>query len=262
MNATWIERHFAKIGARARVHGVDRGDGVRIDIGRDRDGEFFDIALASGSPAEVRVVDAQPRIRHLLLLSEQSDGKHKFLCGHDERHWFVAAVPERASVSSVRTAFDALKPLAVRQREFQLQVRPRKRNRRHNEAFIRQGEWFFVPVPAWQRVDERLIVCHEPISRGRGKPHLCEELVREGGELVYVSTQHPQGLTATQHRQLISRQPKLRHLHWVAQRRNPLVFVRGKVRHADHKTIVLPGWQVLMNTETQSAAMRHVAFID
>ena len=101
MNAQWVERHFAKIGARAKVHAVDRGDGVSIDIGRDGGGEFFDIALTSGSPADVRVVDAEPRIRHLLLLSEQSDGKHKFLCGHDERHWFVAAVPERASVSSV-----------------------------------------------------------------------------------------------------------------------------------------------------------------
>ena len=45
--------------------------------------------------------------------------------------------------------------------------------------------------------------------------------------------------------------------------RQPVVFVRGKVRHADHKTIVLSGWhQVLMNTETQAVAMRHVAFID
>jgi hypothetical protein len=66
-----------------------------------------------------------------------------------------------------------------------------------------------------------------------------------------------------QHRRLISRNPRLQNLQWVVQRRNPLVSVRGKVRHADHKTIVLCGWhQVLMNTETQSVAMRHVAFID
>ena len=110
---------------------------------------------------------------------------------------------------------------------------------------------------------EFLIFRNEPIARGGGKPHMCEELVRQGGELVYVSPQHPQGLTELQHRWLISRNPKLRNLQWVVQRRNPLVFVRGKVRHADHKTIVLDGWhQVLMNTESQSVAMRHVAFID
>lgn len=265
MNAHLIERHFAKIGARAKVHPEtrrSRTDGVTIDIGHDGEGEFFDIALARTSPADVRVVDAQPRIRHLLLMSDQNDGKHKFLCGHDERHWFVAAVPERASVSSVKTAFDALKPVGVRQLEDQLKVKPRKRNRRRNEAFVRQGEWFFVPVPG-ARVDERMIFRNEPIARGGGKPHICEELVRQGGELVYVSPKHPQGLTEMQYRRLINRQPKLRNLQWVAQRRNPQVYVRGKVRHPDHKTIVLSGWhQVLMNTETQSVAMRHVAFID
>ena len=266
MNTQWIERHFEKIGARAKVHPEtrrNRNEGVTIDIGRDGAGEFFDIAMAKVASNHLCVVDVQPRMRHLLLLSEQNDGKHKFLCGHDERHWFVAAVPERASVSNVQTAFDALKPAVVRQRENQLKVKSRKRNRRRNEAFIRQGEWFFVPAPEWFRVDERMAFRNEPIARGGGKPHICEELVRQGGELVYVSPQHPQGLTAMQHRRLISRQPNLKNLQWVAQRRNPLVFVRGKVRHSDHKTIVLNGWhQVLMNTENQSLAMRHVAFID
>ena len=263
MNANLIERHFAKIGARAKVHPEtlrNRSDGVTVDIGHDGEGEFFDIAMQRTTPADVRVVDIQPRIRHLLLMSDQFDGKHKFLCGHDERHWFVAAVPERASVSNVQTAFEALKPATVRQRETQLKVKARKRNRRRNEAFIRQGEWFFVPVPEWFQVDERMAFRNEPIARSGGKPHICEELVRQGGELVYVSPQHRHGLTAPQHRRLIGRQPKLQ---WVTQRRNPQVFVRGKVRHPDHKTIVLSGWhQVLMNTETESVAMRHVAFID
>ena len=262
MNAHVIERQFDKIGARAKVDADPErfGGTVLIDIGRDGDGEFFDIGV--GRTRNLNVVDARPRIRHLLLMSRQSDGNHKFLCGHDERHWFVAAVPERASVSNVQTAFEALKPAAVQHRIEQLKVKPRKRNRRRNEAFIRQGEWFFVPVDG-MRIDERWILRNEPIARGGGKPHICEELVRQGGEQVYVSPQHQNGLTEAQYRKLISRKPKLRKLGWVAQRRNPGVFVRGKVRHADHKTIVLDGWHhVLMNTETESVAMRHVAFID
>lgn len=264
MNTQFIERHFRKIGARAKVRSAPTpASELRIDLGRDVDGEFFDIALASPKIAAVSVIDVRPELRHLLMFSEDREGKHKFLCGHDERHWFVAAVPERGSVSTVRTAFEALKPPAVRWRENQLQVKPRKRNRRRNEAFIRQGEWFFVPVPNDLSINTRLILCNEPISRGGGKPHHCEELVRQGGELVYVSPQHPRGLTEREHQRLISRRPKLRNLHWVMQRRNPQVFVRGKVRHADHKTIVLNGWhQVLMNTESQSLAMRNVAFID
>ena len=46
-------------------------------------------------------------------------------------------------------------------------------------------------------------------------------------------------------------------------RRNPQVYVKGRVSHPDHKTIVLPGWhQVHMNTEHRSAAMQNMAFLD
>ncbi len=266
MNMQLIERQFTRIGARAKVHPAPRRNGIQaisIDIRADGAGEFFDIDIGPPQLAETHVLDVQPSMRHLLLMAGQADGKHKFLCGHDERHWFVAAVPERAAVSTVKTAFDALKPAAVRQLENRLGVKPRKRNRRRTEAFIRQGEWFFVPVPAGTFVNERLVLKNEPIARGGGKPHICEEVVRQGGLLVYVSSQHPNGVTERERVRLISRRPELRYLHWVAQRRNPTVLVRGRVRHPDHKTIVLGGWhQVLMNTEAESLAMRHVAFID
>lgn len=264
MNAHLIERHFAKIGARAKVSVAQRRQSVAIDIGNDAAGEYFDVAVPPRRAPELIVVDSQPRQRHLLLMSRDDDGKHKFLCGHDERHWFVAAVPERSAASNVITAMEALKPRLVRYQQDQiLRVKSKKRNRRRNEAFLRQGEWFFVPVPRWVRVNEQLILRNEPLRRGGGKPHMVEELVRDGGETVYVSNQHPNGLTPRQHQVLLSRNPKLRNLNWVVQRRNPQVFVRGRVRHADHKTIVLNDWhQVLMNTETEAVAMRHVAFID
>ena len=45
--------------------------------------------------------------------------------------------------------------------------------------------------------------------------------------------------------------------------RNAEVYVRGRIRHADHRTITLHGWhRVLMNTENQARAMRNVAFLD
>ena len=87
MNAHLLERHFAKI-ARGRSCAVPSS--VSIDIGHDRDGEFFDIAAGREPVAGLSVVDAQPRLRHLVLMSREPNGKHKFLCGHDERHWFVA----------------------------------------------------------------------------------------------------------------------------------------------------------------------------
>jgi len=265
MNTHLIQRHFEKIGARADIHEGNRRlqrSAVSIDVARDAQGEFFDITADRRAARELSVLDTQPGLRHLLLMSRENGQKHKFLCGHDERYWFVAAIPERASASTVKTAFEALKPAGV---QFELQrrgVKRKKRNRRRNEAFVRQGEWFFVPV---ERIEfpSMLIFRNEPLRRGAGKPHLCEELVRTGGELVYVSQTHPNGLTEAQYRKALTRRPSLRGVQWVVQRRNPSVFVRGRVRHPDHKTIILDGWhQVLMNTETQSVAMQHVAFID
>lgn len=266
MNTLAIQRQFERMGARVKVHGNLRRhvlSGVSIDIGDDDRGEFFDIALARQNPGELTILNVEPRLRHLLLMSRQEDGKHKFLCGHDERHWFVAAVPERSGASTVSQAFEALRPPLARAELFRKHVRIKNRNRRRNAAFLRQGEWFFVPVAHPVSFSPLIVLHDEPLRRGGGKPHMCEELVRTGGELVYVSRQYPNGLTERQYRRLLERQPELRHLPWTTQRRNPGVFVRGRVRHNDHKTILLEGWhRVEMNTETQAAAMRHVAFID
>ena len=90
-----LERRFATIGARLRIangpwHGVPQ-----IDIAADRRGEYFLLRFPGGDrQVELEVVDAWPRERHLLLLVRDGDEKSKFVCGHDERHWFVAAIPE------------------------------------------------------------------------------------------------------------------------------------------------------------------------
>jgi len=142
MQTQLIERQFERIGARANVHrenGRFVQTGISIDIGRDDEGEFFDITVNRNDRPDVRVLDIQPRLRHLLLMSEQNDGKHKFLCGHDERHGFVAAVPERESASNVKTAFEALKPPGVKYELNRQRVKRKKRNRRRNEAFVRRG---------------------------------------------------------------------------------------------------------------------------
>ena len=91
-----------------------RFNGFAVDIGRDGHGPFFDVTLGEDAERELEVLDIQPGQRHLLLLVRQPNGrreeKHKFLCGHDERDWFAAAVPETSGVATVRTAMEALKP--------------------------------------------------------------------------------------------------------------------------------------------------------
>src|SRR6266478_869773 len=98
------------------------------------------------------VLNAQPRKKHLLLLSRQFDragrvqAKQIFLCGQDEGRWFVAAIPEDEPVSTVAGAQIGLKPAEVRLSEEALGLRRKHGFRRRNAAFVRQGQWFFVPA--------------------------------------------------------------------------------------------------------------------
>jgi len=157
---------------------------------------------------------------------------------------------------------DALQPQDVRDSLASNPVSSRKRYARKNRAFRRQGEWFFVPAPSVV-VNEKLILRDEPLSRGRGKPHLVEQLHRTGGELVYVCATHPAGIAEAEYRKLIRSNPNAARWHWSRMVRNAGVYARGTVRHSDHATITLPFWhRVLMNTESQSRTMAHVAFLD
>ena len=212
---------------------------------------------------DLTVMQSEPKLRHLLLLVRKTADQpqlDRFLCGHDEREWFVAAVPGGAS--SIRQAMEALQPDAVRDALVKSQVSSRKRYRRKNRAFRRQGEWFFVPEPTLL-VDEKLILRNEPLRRGAGKPHMVEYLYRSGGETVHVCDRYPNGLAPDEYRAVLYRNPNAVRWRWQVMRRNPGVYARGTVRHSDHETITLPCWhRVVMNTETQSRTMANVAFLD
>src|SRR5206468_6855944 len=101
---------------------------------------FFEIVRPPGAGAEIAVLDVQPADRHLLLLVREGKDKSKFLCGHDERHYFVAAIPEAAPVGTVRQAKEALKPAEVQSAQAHKRLKGKARNRRRNAAFVRQGE--------------------------------------------------------------------------------------------------------------------------
>ena len=276
MNANHIESKFAAMGARLKVREIPsrwrQGDrswiepkDFAMDIRRDGHGEFFELRVPThlSESLDVAVMQAEPKQRHLLLAVRKAgtDAKlDRFLCGHDEREWFVAAVPGGAS--SVRQAMDALQPQDVRAALTRNHVSSRKRYARKNRAFRRQGEWFFVPEPSFV-VDEKLILRNEPLRRGAGKPHLVEDLFRSGGETVHVCRRHPNGVLPEEYRSILRRNPDAARWGWQVMRRNPGVYARGTVRHSDHATITLPFWhRVIMNTETQSRTMARVAFLD
>jgi hypothetical protein len=272
MNIEPIQRAFAELGARFAVEEVaqrdrrmDQSVGYTLDIREEARGQQS--FLLTVRPERLRELDVQvlqkvrPE-RHLLLLVKREDtgDKNRFLCGFDEREWFVAATP--GSVSTVSAARDSLKPLAVANRERWAGVRPQDRHKRHNRGSIRQGEWFFLPERRLV-VPEAMIHRNEPISRGNGgKPHIVEQLYRRGGELVYVNRADQKAYTVWQMERAI-KDRKAGRADFTPRRANAGVFARGKVSHPDHRTIQLQEWhQVVMNTENESAARPFLAFID
>jgi len=274
-----LEKFFLRMGTRVKVVEIasfrprwqrmnSRREEIRVflNIGRDKHGMFFEIRTIAGANQELLVLNADLRRKHLLLLSRQFDeqgklqAKQKFLCGQDEGHWFVAAIPEDQAVSTVADAQIALKPEEVRTREEALGVTRKQGFRRRNAAFVRQGEWFFIPAGDIQ-TDPLRLLRNEPISRGNGgKPHWAEQCYRMGGETVYVSAKYPRGLTGTEYNRL---PPSERNRGFRMMKRDATVYVRGEITHRDHKTVYLRTWhRVLMNTENRSKAMRFLTFLD
>lgn len=267
MTITELEKKFAEMGARIKMVRAEnrlvahrrfrlatqrrRDPGYDIDViqaRRSADESFVIRARTSINPI---VLNAEPRQRHLLL----QVGAERYLCGHDERHWFVAGVP--SSATTVRNAILALRPEDVEQ--------PRGREqlfKRRTKSCVRQGEWFFVPVPDLQ-VPANLILKHEPIRRGRNQPHICQELYRTGGETVVVCSHHPNGITLAEWEKqggLTAHRKARRYCAPLTMQRKATAYVRGTVRHPDHATIVLHGWhRVVGNLETTPKPM---AFLD
>jgi hypothetical protein len=183
-----LERRFAAMGARLSLPEPPWHGAPRIDVRSDGFGEYFHIGFRGGGrEVGLEVVDVRPRERHLLLLVRDGDEKSEFLCGHDERHWFVAAIPENArGVTGVATAKVALQPEAVR--ELIARVKPKDQFRRRNEVYVRQGEWFFVPAKPRLEPTRAQTLQNEPLSRGSGsKAHVMQFAFRRGGRVVYAN---------------------------------------------------------------------------
>lgn len=269
MDKELIRSKFEDIGARVVVADLQPRPWdtslFRVDVRKDARGQFFEVLLRPGSGVDVEVIDLRPENRHLLLMVRNTgvgprDEKPRFLCGHDEREWFAAAVPRRPS--TVRDAMEALKPQAVRTSQARAGVKYCDRLRRRNAGSVRQGEWFFVPMPEIE-IDDKLVLRDEPLQRGSGKPHRAESCYRVAGTRVYVCSQYPNGLSEAQYSSLIHAQPLKRLIGWNVRVRDPQVFVRGWIRHPDHKTVVLPVWhRVFPNTEASASGARNLAFLD
>jgi hypothetical protein len=252
---TTLEKHFALIGARLEVCHEPAAPDYRFDVVRGRRGEYFELRGSRIDGLVVQHVDK--RSRHILVRGSERgelgqarvDERQprqaaqpqvsRFLCGYDERHWFVAGIGD--PVTTVRDAKLSLAPAGLREAV----ARERHRERRHNGLFTRQGEWFFVPAKLRTLAGWTPIHRNEPITRGLGKSHWCEELIRLGG--VTVRLYQGREIDDAEFAELIAKNPKLAYR---SRTRDAVVYVRGRVRHDDHATIRLPEWhRVYLNSE-------------
>lgn len=260
METAQLQEQFRKMGAELKFENLSRFSqrNLEVDVETTKKKEVFVLRTKKDVDIDLSVVNISSEQRHLLLQAIVGKDKFKFLCGHDERHWFASAVPQ--SPKDVFSAMEALKPQVVREAQIgKVKTSDLKKHnkRRKNDAYIRQGEWFFIPVNI--NTNPRLIFKNEPITNGRrgSKQHICEELYRTGGENVYVRGNRILSLTEFQ-----SVPSNERNLYRLA-RRNATVYVRGYIRHSDHKTIHLPGWhEVHLNTERNAPGARSVTFLD
>lgn len=247
MFASTIE-HFARIGARLAPSWSPRlRQPFDLTIAIDRQGEVFTLKVRDHD-SDFRVLQANRAARHLLLYAKAEDTVERFLCGHDERHWFVAGVP--TAVSTVTAAKRALLPPALQG----LPLTPTDLAHRHNAAYKRQGEWFFVPTA--KDLSGKPILHGELLQRGarRGKPHLASELIRFGGQQVILCNGKEYSMAAW--KVATESDSRLAKYRWERRMKDAEVYVRGRIRHADHATLVLEDWhRVYVNGEISSQNM-------
>jgi hypothetical protein len=210
-----IRHAFDAIGAGLVVETL--GNIFEIDVREEAGREAFRLRYPWSDVVTAEALDVKPKQRHLVLdvSGSRLPISGRYLCGHDEQHWFVAGLPIEQRTTTVRGAMEALKPDVVLRAQKRLGVKHR-RYRRKTAAYVRQGEWFFLPRPM-MHVGDRAIRGGQ-LAREGGKPHQVEWLYR------------PEDTDET--------------------------FVRGAVSHPDHETIRLQVWhRVVQNNEVPRASV-------
>ncbi len=277
METKKLDKQFEKIGSRLKISKMIRRNSLSgINILKDKKGEFFSVFLhpdIQDNEVSFQVAAIDPKLKQMVFVIAHPDFKAKevsrnnfvfektngtiserFLIGRDERHCFVAGI---TAANSVKEAFDSLRPSAANLALQKAGVKSKDWRKRKNKGYIRQGEWFFIPS-AFQETHSTVIHKNEPISRNGGKPHFVEEIVRTGGEVVYVGNRE---VLTKEDYELLDSKSRTR---YTQRTRGAKVYGRGKVSHPDHYTITLKGWhEIHLSTEKEAKTNAFVSsFID
>jgi hypothetical protein len=255
--STTVVKQFESIGARVKISEPNdrwqKAPDFTIGVLRDKEGEYFDIRTRK--TVELLVLDAQKSDRHTLLLAKIPGErgqvtKERFLCGHDERHWFSATIP--TAVTSVVQAKQSLKPRELVNLESQHGIKTKNSHKRHKKLksgvkVLRQGEFFFIPDLNF-KVSNADVLKNEPMRGGGSHFHHAQFLYRSGGRQVYV--RGSQVLNPAEYDKLDAREKN----NFRSMFADPTVHAKGKISHVEHATVFLGDiWhKVLVNTEPRS----------
>lgn len=195
----------------------------------------------NGAKIIKKVKNPEKGRRPYVVVSRTTDPTARcFLMGEDERQLFIAQLRSN-SVTTVKQAHTELGSTV----QF-------AEGKRRGSSIDRQGEWFFLETSQATRdhIDELIkknkIAVKKKASIGQfmrraGQPHRADELVVLGGERVANKLGHGFSVRPTQ------------------------VYIRGGVRHPDHKTQKFSQWrEVVGNNEgaTSSAGAGGVFWVD
>ena len=168
---------------------------------------------------------------HVMVKRQTSARMRYFLAGLDERQLFIAQTTEPV------TTVDQARRSLGRSVQF-------AEGTRRGSSLDRQGEWFFLETNEKTRAEienvikstkasvRRNVDIGSPASRrGAGNPHVADEYI-----------QLPNGKLSV---------------------RPFRVFVRGKIRHNDHKTVRFSQWrEVVRNNESHDSRGSNVFWVD
>ena len=243
-----LVKKFAEAGLTLEFGLVNRSNreifGVKVDrkVGGNLRDEWF-VMQPGHESNTIRVIDVNKKYHQVLIQVKEekrefftvgykgkkqrhttSASTRKFLLGLDERQLFMCQVNSRSR--TVDHAHELLKAPNLVTAEGKV------------GRATRQGEWFFIKPTDWEQkeiekaIAKHLIMKKIPIgadSSGRGvsgNPHTADETLFIKGK-------------------------PLKH-GWPVRDRE--IFVRGKIRHKDHKTIEFKSWRkVLRNTESRES---------
>lgn len=254
-------KKFEKAGLRLRFENINRNSdifGMRVSGGMHK--EVFEMQPGHETNT-IEVLDSDKDAKQILLMVKEEEreftttewdtkqqthvevkrktdpSKRKFLIGMDERSYFMAPVADNSI--NIRDAKEKL----------------RNPNLKRSDSITRQGEWFFVRAHEQDFINEEVesgrAIKYSKVGIGAvignrgGKPHVGDEVVRIRTE------RFPQE----------DLKPSLERLYRGIRSGRDLslpgdmVFVRGKVRHPDHKTVEFSAWhRVYRNTEDRESA--------